>query len=142
MSVCTPNAFTRDEKTTLPAQMAHLAAHGCTGAFDRNTPGAPIGSTYAVSEDGVDFTELGVVGHEVPDEPTQATRVRFEVADHPAHHRIVEERLGQHGDDLVDLGRGLHHDLGAKVLGLLLKIHRQFGAINALRMAWRTTTRR
>ena len=42
-----------DDKTTLPAQMAYITAHGCTGSFDRNAPGAPIGSTYSVSEDGV-----------------------------------------------------------------------------------------
>ncbi|NLS98160.1 MAG: hypothetical protein GXX96_39020 [Planctomycetaceae bacterium] len=42
-----------DEKTTLPAQMAYIEAHGCTGTFDRSAPGAPIGSTYSVSEDGV-----------------------------------------------------------------------------------------
>jgi hypothetical protein len=42
-----------DEETTLPAQMAYLGAHGHTGAFDRSTPGAPIGATYSVSEDGI-----------------------------------------------------------------------------------------
>lgn len=40
------------EKTTLPAQIAWLEKHGRTGSFDRTTPGAPIGSTYSVSEDG------------------------------------------------------------------------------------------
>ena len=42
-----------DEKTTLPAQMAYLKAHGCTGPFDRSSPGAPIGSSYSISEDGM-----------------------------------------------------------------------------------------
>ncbi|MCC7374586.1 MAG: hypothetical protein IT581_08015 [Verrucomicrobiales bacterium] len=42
-----------DERTTLPAQLEHLRTHGRTGSFGRNTPGAPIGSTYSVSEDGV-----------------------------------------------------------------------------------------
>ncbi|MBN2296085.1 MAG: hypothetical protein JXM70_26880 [Pirellulales bacterium] len=41
------------EKTTLPAQMAYIQAHGCTGTFNRNAPGVPIGSMYSVSEDGV-----------------------------------------------------------------------------------------
>jgi hypothetical protein len=42
-----------DEETTRPAQMAYLEAHGRTGTFDRGTPGAPIGATYAVSDDGI-----------------------------------------------------------------------------------------
>ena len=42
-----------DEETTLPAQMAYLRAHGRTGSFNRDVPGAPIGSTYAVSANGV-----------------------------------------------------------------------------------------
>lgn len=42
-----------DEKTTLPAQLDWLQKHGRTGAFDRTAPGAPIGSTYSVSEDGI-----------------------------------------------------------------------------------------
>lgn len=47
-----------DEKTTRPAQLAHLQAHGRTGEFNRDTPGAPIGATYAVSSDGVaDFSK-------------------------------------------------------------------------------------
>lgn len=42
-----------DEKTTLPAQLDWLQKHGRTGTFDRTAPGAPIGSTYSVSEDGI-----------------------------------------------------------------------------------------
>jgi len=42
-----------DDKTTRPAQSEYLAAHGCTGTFTREAPGAPVGSTYAVSADGV-----------------------------------------------------------------------------------------
>jgi hypothetical protein len=42
-----------DEKTTLPAQLDWLQRHGRTGTFDRTAPGAPIGSTYSVSEDGI-----------------------------------------------------------------------------------------
>ena len=42
-----------DEKTTLPAQRAALAAQGRTGSFGRSAPGAPIGATYAISADGV-----------------------------------------------------------------------------------------
>jgi hypothetical protein len=42
-----------DPQTTLPAQMAHLATHGRTGTFDRGAPGAPIGSTYSISADGI-----------------------------------------------------------------------------------------
>lgn len=42
-----------DAQTTLPAQLAYLKAHGRTGSFNRGTPGAPIGATYAVSQDGV-----------------------------------------------------------------------------------------
>jgi hypothetical protein len=42
-----------DAQTTLPAQLAYLKAHGRTGSFNRSTPGAPIGATYAVSQDGV-----------------------------------------------------------------------------------------
>jgi hypothetical protein len=42
-----------DDKTTLPAQMNHLKAQGRTGSFDRSTPGAPIGSTYSISRDGM-----------------------------------------------------------------------------------------
>jgi hypothetical protein len=41
------------EKTTLPAQMDWLQKHGSTGSFDRTAPGAPIGSTYSVSADGI-----------------------------------------------------------------------------------------
>lgn len=42
-----------DPKTTLPAQLAHLKASGRTGTFTRSEAGAPIGSTYSISEDGV-----------------------------------------------------------------------------------------
>lgn len=42
-----------DEKTTLPAQLAHIAEHGRTGSFNRSARGAPIGATYSVSGDGV-----------------------------------------------------------------------------------------
>lgn len=42
-----------DEETTLPAQLDWLQKYGSTGFFDRTTPGAPIGSTYSVSEDGI-----------------------------------------------------------------------------------------
>ena len=42
-----------DPETSYPAQMAYLAAHGRTGTFDRSTPGAPIGSSYSVSADGI-----------------------------------------------------------------------------------------
>lgn len=42
-----------DKETTLPAQMDWLQNHGRTGTFDRTAPGAPIGSTYSVSEDGI-----------------------------------------------------------------------------------------
>ena len=42
-----------DEKTTLPAQLDWFEKHGRTGSFDRTAPGAPIGSTYSVSEDGI-----------------------------------------------------------------------------------------
>ena len=42
-----------DDKTTRPAQMAYLQEHGRTGIFNRNSPGAPIGATYAVSADGI-----------------------------------------------------------------------------------------
>lgn len=53
-----------DSDTTLPAQLAWLAHHGETGRFDRSTPGLPIGSTYAVSADGVaDFHKSGIFMH-------------------------------------------------------------------------------
>ncbi len=42
-----------DDDTTLPAQLTCLEEQGHTGLLDRGAPGAPIGSTYAVSEDGV-----------------------------------------------------------------------------------------
>ena len=44
-----------DAKTMWPAQRAYLEKHGRTGAFNRATTpgGAPAGSTYAVSRDGV-----------------------------------------------------------------------------------------
>ena len=42
-----------DEETTLPAQLDWLQKHGSTGSFARTATGVPIGSTYAVSEDGI-----------------------------------------------------------------------------------------
>lgn len=42
-----------NDRTTLPAQLEYLRVHGRTGSFGRETPGTPIGSTYATSEDGI-----------------------------------------------------------------------------------------
>lgn len=42
-----------DDQTTVPAQLEWLTRHGETGTFDQTTPGIPIGSTYAISADGV-----------------------------------------------------------------------------------------
>ena len=56
-----------DEKTTLPAQLDWLQKHGRTGTFDRTAPGAPIGSTYSVSEDGISkFKKTWTFFHPVP----------------------------------------------------------------------------
>jgi len=53
-----------DEGTTLPAQLDWLQKHGRTGSFDRTAPGAPIGSTYSVSEDGISrFRKTWTVFH-------------------------------------------------------------------------------
>ncbi len=53
-----------DERTTLPAQLAFLQAHGRTGTFDRSAPGAPIGATYAISADGTaDFQKTWTFFH-------------------------------------------------------------------------------
>jgi hypothetical protein len=53
-----------DGDTTLPAQLEWLARHGATGTFDQTTPGVPIGSTYAISGDGVaDFHPSGIFFH-------------------------------------------------------------------------------
>lgn len=42
-----------DEQTTLLLQKAYYDAHGCTGTFKYSAPGAPIGATYSVSDDGI-----------------------------------------------------------------------------------------
>lgn len=52
-----------NDKTTQPAQEAYLKAHGCTGAFNRDAPGAPVGSTYSVSEDGATFKKTWTFFH-------------------------------------------------------------------------------
>jgi beta-fructofuranosidase len=56
--------FYSDEKTTLPAQMEYIQANGHSGRFDRSAPGVPIGSTYAMCEDGVaKFKKMWVFFH-------------------------------------------------------------------------------
>lgn len=53
-----------EEQTVTPAQVAALRKHGETSAFFRaETKGVPSGSTYSVSDDGVQFTKSQVMFH-------------------------------------------------------------------------------
>ena len=53
-----------DAKTSWPAQWAYLKAHGRTGSFGPDAPGAPAGATYSISADGVsNFKKSGIVFH-------------------------------------------------------------------------------
>lgn len=52
------------ERTTLPAMYDYLERHGRTGVFDRRAmQGIAAGSSYSVSDDGVDFRKSGILFH-------------------------------------------------------------------------------
>lgn len=59
----TTRLYPRD-MTTLPEMYDYLNRHGYTGSFDRHDmKGIAAGSSYSVSEDGVDFKKTGVLFH-------------------------------------------------------------------------------
>lgn len=52
------------EETSLPEEWEFLEKNGYTGPFNRNNiKGFPAGSSYSVSDDGIDFHKTGIIFH-------------------------------------------------------------------------------
>lgn len=52
-----------DNQTTRPAQIEFIRSHGYSGKFDKSSPGAPAGATYAISQDATNFHKTWVFFH-------------------------------------------------------------------------------